>query len=478
MARCCGVVEPEHGSRLATPAAAPRLGIAAPTISARNSAATAHTAMPSARPIAPRPSPRFGSHRDADARRPSARASAPSAATRLATIASTCGAERGCSAATTMSTLLDPPPELRRPARATSASSSIESASRRLLVARREQRAEIGQTGRAEHRVGDRVRDRVAVGVTDEPRRPVDRDATEHERRVVAERMHVEAETDPVLHAAVSRARTVEQRLRRARGRRPGSSSGCGARPRPRRRRHRSPRPARRRRCRPHRPGARRATRRRETPAASAPRPGPSRAHRLDHPIAVAPASPCRTPASAGTAPSAPSATACDHEIEEPARRERPRRVVHDHDVDVGGNHREPGAHRIGAGRATDRDAARRAGAVHAASAGSTTTTPSHASRADGDRPLDDARAAERRELLRAHRSARRPRPRRRSPRYARRQYGRWSGRSRRRYASSRRANTRRPALVGTTDVTCSITSGPPTRSLPPFTTTIEPSSR
>ena len=26
-------------------------------------------------------------------------------------------------------------------------------------------------------------------------------------------------------------------------------------------------------------------------------------------------------------------------------------------------------------------------------------------------------------------------------------------------------ANTRRPALVGTTDVTCNITSGPPTRS-------------
>ena len=45
-------------------------------------------------------------------------------------------------------------------------------------------------------------------------------------------------------------------------------------------------------------------------------------------------------------------------------------------------------------------------------------------------------------------------------------------------YASSRRANSNRPADVGTTDVTWSISSGPPTISPPPFTTTIEPSSR
>jgi hypothetical protein len=44
-------------------------------------------------------------------------------------------------------------------------------------------------------------------------------------------------------------------------------------------------------------------------------------------------------------------------------------------------------------------------------------------------------------------------------------------------YGSSA-ANTKRPALVGTIDVTCNCTSGPPTRPEPPFTTTIEPSSR
>ena len=87
------------------------------------------------------------------------------------------------------------------------------------------------------------------------------------------------------------------------------------------------------------------------------------------------------------------------------------------------------------------------------------------------------------------HRSANRLRPRRRSPRSARRQSGpdrpqqggpdastghlRTAG-----YASSRRANSKRPAAVGTTDVTCNITSGPPTSSWPPLTTTMEPSSR
>ena len=52
-------------------------------------------------------------------------------------------------------------------------------------------------------------------------------------------------------------------------------------------------------------------------------------------------------------------------EIEQRARRERARRVVHDHDVDVVGNEREPGAHRIGARRAADRELhARRRGPV------------------------------------------------------------------------------------------------------------------
>src|SRR5205823_2471030 len=47
-----------------------------------------------------------------------------------------------------------------------------------------------------------------------------------------------------------------------------------------------------------------------------------------------------------------------------------------------------------------------------------------------------------------------------------------------RHHAVSRVAKTMRPTAVGTTEVTCSITSGPPTRLSPPLTTTMDPSSR
>ena len=51
-----------------------------------------------------------------------------------------------------------------------------------LLVGRGEQGAEVGQAGRTEQRVGDRVRDGVGVGVPGETGAPVDRHTTEHER--------------------------------------------------------------------------------------------------------------------------------------------------------------------------------------------------------------------------------------------------------------------------------------------------------
>ena len=172
--------------------------------------------MPSERPIAPSPSPRLGrtDTRDAAAHRFAQRGQRGS--TRFAAIASMCGASLGVSAAIATSTLSIHQPRLR------DAAGDLGEQRHRvgaavLLVGRREQRAEIGQAGRPEERVGDRVRDRVAVGVTGEPRRVGDRDAAEHERRRVAERMHVETEADPVPHRV---RRTLRSAPARARGRR------------------------------------------------------------------------------------------------------------------------------------------------------------------------------------------------------------------------------------------------------------------
>ena len=128
-------------------------------------------------------------------------------------------------------------------------------------------------------------------------------------------------------------------------------------------------------------------------------------------------ASPCRTTGSAGTAASAPAATAAIDRARTAPRRERPGRVVHDHDVGVGG--RRARARPAPSPSASHRPARRRtpSGAVHSASAGSTTTTPSHALARDPDGAVEHARAAEAGELLGARRSARRRPPRRRSPR-------------------------------------------------------------
>ncbi len=82
------------------------------------------------------------------------------------------------------------------------------------VVARGKQRPEVGQPRRAEQGVGDGVRDRVAVGVAGEARRVLDPNATEHERRRVAEGMDVEAEPDAVPHgpSPVSRSACASSR--------------------------------------------------------------------------------------------------------------------------------------------------------------------------------------------------------------------------------------------------------------------------
>ena len=79
-----------------------------------------------------------------------------------------------------------------------SASSTSESAPRYDVVVRRKERADVAEAGGAEQRVGERMGDDVTVGVADEPARMVDRDAAEHERDAVAERMRIDANADAV----------------------------------------------------------------------------------------------------------------------------------------------------------------------------------------------------------------------------------------------------------------------------------------
>ena len=123
------------------------------------------------------------------------------------------------------------------------------------------------------------------------------------------------------------------------------------------------------------------AARRAGTPAASAPTTRSSRAHGLDHPVVahalhrVGDGQPGHRGVGAG-------AHRGDDAGEQRRDRERPRRVVHDDDVGVVGNAREAGPHRCGAGRAAGGDAHTAPAPSSRCSAGSTTTTPSHDSRA------------------------------------------------------------------------------------------------
>ena len=66
-------------------------------------------------------------------------------------------------------------------------------------IAGGEERADVLEPGGSEHRVRERVREHVAVGVAREAARMVDPNAAEHERHAVLQRMRIEAGPDAVL---------------------------------------------------------------------------------------------------------------------------------------------------------------------------------------------------------------------------------------------------------------------------------------
>ncbi len=123
---------------------------------------------------------------------------------------SMCGARRGCLGRDDDVDVVEPPTLAR------DAGHDVGEQAHRIGVAERvvgrgEQRAEVGEPGRPEQRIGDRVRRRRRRR-SGPPRRdaPAMRTPAEHERRLVAERVHVEAEPDPVPHVPC----LVEQGLR------------------------------------------------------------------------------------------------------------------------------------------------------------------------------------------------------------------------------------------------------------------------
>src|SRR5581483_9547818 len=68
------------------------------------------------------------------------------------------------------------------------------------LVPRREQRADVTEPGRAEHRVDERVREHVAVRVTSEPAVVLELDAAEDERHTPLEGVRIDADPDAQGH--------------------------------------------------------------------------------------------------------------------------------------------------------------------------------------------------------------------------------------------------------------------------------------
>src|SRR5262249_22067062 len=85
---------------------------------------------------------------------------------------------------------------------------------RRIL--RREQRADVLHAGRAENRVGQRMREDVAVGVPRQPARMLDAHAAEHQRDAVLQRVCVEAGTDAELAHAKSSGSCASESTRNA----------------------------------------------------------------------------------------------------------------------------------------------------------------------------------------------------------------------------------------------------------------------
>ena len=140
------------------------------------------------------------------------------------------------------------------------------------LVSRREQRADVAEPGGAEDRIGERMRDHVAVGVAREPTRVIEPHAAEHERDAVRERVRVDAHADTKVTAAPPGSSSSESDADRLRRRflqiapRPAADVHAGhpGGDRRARRRCRRGRPRRR----SSQPGRRRARRRaRRTPA-------------------------------------------------------------------------------------------------------------------------------------------------------------------------------------------------------------------
>ena len=161
--------------------------------SPRVSTATAKQAIPSPRPSAP----------SCSARRPLTVTGAPAASDSRACIASRIGASLGSSQTTEQSTL-PTSPALGRHVRRHTAQQLDRVGAGDVRIGVGEPLPDVAQPRGAEQRLDDGVGDGVAVAVADEPRKPVEPAATEHQRpvRIVAEAMDVEPLPHPHLEAA------------------------------------------------------------------------------------------------------------------------------------------------------------------------------------------------------------------------------------------------------------------------------------
>ena len=299
-----------------------------------------------------------------------------------------CGASFGVSAATATSTLSTHQPSLRHPCRDLAAAVRASRRPGRLSSDAGNSVPRSGSPAAPSRASAIGVRDRVAVGVARQSRRLGDLHATEHERRRIAER---DGRRSPCRSGTSPVGPGVEQGLgqfevagdgqlqvaRLARHDGDGTAAGLDERGVVGLDRHRR--------------DARRAARRRGTPAASA-RGRDRHAARSRRRARRRPASPCRPPEARGSRRRRRRATAAITDANSDARRERPGGVVHDDDVGIGGHEREAGPYGVGARRAARRGSARLSGALPLRVVGRRRPRrPSHAARAS-PRPRGRAR--------------------------------------------------------------------------------------
>ena len=318
--------------------------------------------MPSVRPTKPSLRPASASPRRT--RAPSARAPAQRPPVRR--IAPRCGEARAFGRDHHVD-VADPPPAIALdPPRDVAQEIDRRHASV-LLVGRREQRAEIGEAGRAEQRVGHRVGDGVGVGVTDQGRSVED---SRHPGRA-GRRRRTDARRSRDRPGSRAASRRQQRRAASSRSSGPvtfrlvGSPATTTTEPPAASTSAASSVPSPPRRGPPAAP-------RRGTPAGSAPSPG-RRGDRRDDPRTSTRLIVSET-ANPGTAPSAPASTA-SMTARRARRRERAGGVVHHHDLGVIGNARQTGAHRLVAGPGT---AARPAVRPTPPRSGTTTTPSQH----------------------------------------------------------------------------------------------------